>query len=160
MNRAIQRLIVVLGGMVLGSVVLATPASAAPPPISYQATVVATFTNSVGGTVLYRQGWHAGGSTGFGRDKVHNKHGITNDDIVAKVVNAPQQVLQDNQQTPGRWVHRKEALLVGLTGVTDRVWVRVVIEYHGWSGPGQHGVVTAYCEGYPGRCPEWVNRAF
>lgn len=133
----------------------------AAPPLSYQETVVEKFVNSSGGTVYYRQGWYEGGSRGFGRDKVHNKHGITSDHIVGAVVRNPQSVVQDDPVNfPGRWVHRREALLVGWTGVDERVVVRVIVDYHGWSGPGQLGVVTAYCEGYPGRCPEWVNRAF
>ena len=133
----------------------------AAPPISYQEVVVRKLVNSSGGEVVYRQGYYLGGSKGFGRDKVHNKHGITNDNIVAAVVREPQEAFQDDVDNfPGRWVHRREALLVGLTGVSDRVMVRVIIEYHGWTGPGQHGVVTAYCEGYPGKCPDWVNRAF
>lgn len=141
-------------------VMLATPTAAwAAPSIPYQALIVANFTNSLGGNVHYRRGWHEGGSTGFGRDKVHLKHGITNDDIVRKVVREPQQAFRDSPSQPGRWVHRKEALLIGFSGVTDRVTVRVIIEYHGWQGPGQMGIVTAYCEGYV-VCPSWVNRAF
>lgn len=34
--------------------------------------------------------------------------------------------------------------LGGCTEV-EKVTVRVVVDYHGWSGPGQFGVVTAYC---------------
>jgi hypothetical protein len=131
------------------------------PPISYQEVVVRKLVNSSGGEVLYRQGYYLGGSKGFGRDKVHNKHGITSDHVVAAVVREPQDVFQDDVANfPGRWAHRREALLVGWTGVTDRVFVRVIVDYHGWNGPGQLGVVTAYCEGYAGKCPEWVNRAF
>jgi hypothetical protein len=101
-----------------------------------------------------------GGSRGLGPEKVHRKHGITNDAMVAAVVREPQEAFQDDTADfPGRRVHRREALLMGWTGVTDRAVVRVVVEYHGWSGPGQLGVVTAYCEGSPGPCPEWGNRA-
>lgn len=110
---------VVLIGVVFGSMILVTTPASAAPPIADQATVIATFTNSVGGDVVYRRGWCGGGSTGFGRDKIHGKHGITNDSIIGKVVNAPQTVEQDDPKAPGRWVHRKEALLIGLAGVTD-----------------------------------------
>lgn len=57
-------------------------------------------------------------------------------------------------------MYEKEALLLGLFSVEDRVTVRVVVEYGGWVGPGQLGVVTGYCVGYIGKCPGWVNTAF
>jgi hypothetical protein len=121
------------------------------------AVVVENFVNPAGETVAYRRGWHAGGSTGFGYDKVSRKHAITNVQIVHSVVRHPPVV---RQETPTRWVHEKEALLVGLAGPSQSVVVRVVIEYGDWAGPGQMGVVTAYCVGIQGKCPEWVNRAF
>jgi hypothetical protein len=128
-----------------------------PPPISYQEAVVENLTNSAGGTVVYRRGWHAGGGTGFGYDKISRKHNINNVQVVRAVVRYPQVIRQETQT---RWVHEKQALLMGLGGVSQTLMVRVVIEYGGWAGPGQHGVVTAYCVGIQGRCPDWVNRAF
>jgi hypothetical protein len=154
--------VLVLGLVALSALlVLQAPASAAP-SITYQATVMATLQNDRGGSVYYRRGYWEGGSRGFGRDKVHGKHGITNDSIVAEVVRAPQDVYADDwRDPPVRYVYRKEALLIGLFGrVDDRVRVRVVVDHHAWSEPGQFGVVTAYCEGYQGTCPGWVNRAF
>ena len=120
-----------------------------------------TFTNSAGGSVYYRRGYFIGGGSGFGRDKIHLKHGITNDETSRKVVGEPQEIVQDQPEIyPARWVHRKEALLVGPFSPPESLVVRVVIDYRGWSGPGQFGIVTAYCEGYPGPCPDWINHAF
>lgn len=152
------RAFIVLLGVLLIVGLLVTPASAAaPPPISYQQEVVARLENSAGGIVLFRRGWHLGGSSGFGFDKIFHKHGITNKEIVRAVVRYPQIV---RRETATRWVHEKQALLIGIGGVSQTLLVRVVIEYGGWMGPGQHGVVTAYCVGIRGRCPDWVNRAF
>lgn len=149
---------VVLTVVLVNLALLVSPAAAADaPPISYQQDVVARLENSAGGVVLLRRGWQLGGSSGFGFDKIFHKHGITNTQIVRAVVRYPQDV---RRETPTRWVHEKQALLIGLGGVSQTLSVRVVIEYGGWTGPGQHGVVTAYCVGIRGRCPEWVNRAF
>ena len=88
------------GGRVLVLALLLLVADAgsayAAPPISYQEVVVRKLVNSSGGEVLYRQGYYQGGSRGFGRDKVHNKHGITKDNIVAAVVRHPQEAFQDD----------------------------------------------------------------
>lgn len=155
---SVLRSALVLVVMIPTLALLSLPApAAAPPPINYQQQIVASFTNPTGGSVLYRRGWHGGGSTGFGYDKVVHKHGITNNQIVRAAVRYPQVV---RQETTSRWVHEKQALLMGFGGVSQTVIVRVVIEYHGWQGPGQMGVVTAYCVGIRGKCPEWVNRAF
>jgi hypothetical protein len=82
--------------------------------------------NSAGDEVMLRRGWHAGGSTGFGIAKISEKHGITNAQIVRAVVQFPQVT---RQETPSRWVHEKQALLMGITGVSQTLTVRVVIEY-------------------------------
>jgi hypothetical protein len=139
-------------GLMILTTFIAAPAHAKPkpPPISHQEVVIDQFTNPGGGPVLYRQGWHAGGSTGFGYDKIVHKHGITNNEIIRAVVQFPHTTRQEGVT---RWVHEKEALLIGLTGVNQSLMVRVVIEYGTWAGPGQMGVVTAYCVGIPGQCP-------
>jgi hypothetical protein len=109
----------------------------------------------LGGDVPLRRGT----PRGFGHEKIVQKHGITNIDVVRAVVRAPQ-VARNEPPGSGTWVHEKEAVLVGFGGVKERLPVRVAINYHGWQGPGPQGVVTAYCVGYNPRCPEWVNRAF
>ena len=137
------------------------------PPVSYQAYVRKVFTNSVGGPVFYRRGfWYAETDRGFGFDKVFWKHNIKNDQVVAAVVRGPMEV---RNQALGRWAHRGEfarrvCKLSGCT-VSERVWVRVAIDYNPfWGAPksGMRGVVTAYCEfgkAWP-RCPEWINQVF
>ena len=146
--------LVMLASLELGAQALAAPP---PPPISYQQGVVQTLVDKNGAEVLLRRGWHLGGSTGFGWDKIHFKHGIEHPEIVAAVLRSPQ---VDRQEGANRWVYEKEALLMGLFTVEDRVTVRVVVEYGGWVGPGRLGVVTGYCVGYLGKCPSWVNTAF
>lgn len=83
------------------------------------------------------------------------KHRITNNAVVGAVVRSPQHIRQEDDY----WVHEKQAILYGFFTGSQELTVRVVINYSSWEGPGQHGVVTAYCVGYL-VCPEWVNTAF
>lgn len=71
-----------------------TSTASAAPPISYQQTVVATLTNSVGDTVPLRRGyWLASSpSSGFGWDKVYHKHRITNIGVIRYIVRNPDKV--------------------------------------------------------------------
>lgn len=141
------------------SIAVAQPA---PPPVDYQAEVVATMPNSVGDPVLYRRGWWYAETPnkGFGFDKVFHKHNITNDDVVRYVVGGPIKVENAGN---GRWIHwgsfdRRDCGLTGCT-VLETVGVKVVIDYSNWGlAPerGMLGINTAYCEGYV-RCPDWVN---
>ncbi|MFC5141551.1 hypothetical protein ACFPK1_25160 [Actinomycetospora rhizophila] len=57
-------------------------------------------------------------------------------------------------------MHEKDAILTRLFGDSETVTVRVVLNYGGWSGEGPQGVVTAYCVGFMGPCPDWINQAF
>lgn len=126
------------------------------PPIGQQEEILEIFASPQGTEVPYRRGWYLGGSAGFGYDKVVAKHGITNNAVVGAVVRSPQRI-----RLEGRfWVHEKEAILFRFFGESESVTVRVVINYTGWEGRGRHGVVTAYCFGYDGLCPEWINSAF
>lgn len=143
------------------SVPMAPPVSAAPapPPISYQEHVVSRLTNSAGDEVVYRRGYwfreNSGG--GFGYDKVFHKHNITAIYPVSFVVRSPRVV---REESPGVWVHERQFCQTGNGHAycvnSDRVTIRVVISYNGWTGPGQHGVKTAYCIGMI-RCPDWVS---
>lgn len=125
------------------------------PPVEQQAEIIEILANSNGDQVLYRRGYYGGGSRGFGYEKVTKKHGITSNSVVSAVVRSPQEVRFED----GYWVHEKEAILYGLFTESQSLTVRVVINYGSWEGPGQHGLVTAYCVGYL-VCPDWVNTAF
>lgn len=150
--------VVVAIALAVGLMAATTAAAApAPPSIDYQARVVETFVDANGNVVPYRQGWHAGGSTGFGYDKVAGKHKITNSNVLAATIRSPQEARREGD---GRWVYEKTAILYGFFTVSDQTTVRVVVSYGSWQGPDAQGVVTAYCVGYVGPCPEWVDRAF
>ena len=157
-HRGLQRVAVCTIVLVAICAALAPEASADPPrpPVDQQAEIVDTFTNNLGSPVFYRRGYYGGGSRGFGYEKTTKKHGITSNSVVGAVVRSPQSVRQEDD---GYWVHEKQAVLYGLFTEAQVVTIRVVINYSSWEGPGQHGVVTAYCVGYL-VCPEWVNTAF
>lgn len=135
------------------------------PPIPAQAEVVRTFKNGLGEDAVLRRGyWSATNPNGgFGSEKILNKHRITNLDVVESIVRNPDFV---TQQSNGRFAHSSIARLFECEGSGGCIEVRsvralVIIDYNGWAGPGQFGVVTSYCEN-PDRawaCPDYVNIA-
>ena len=134
------------------------------PPIPVQAEVVRTFNNGLGEDVVLRRGYWSPSDPngGFGFEKILNKHAITNLDVVESIVRNPDFV---TQQSNGRFAHSSIARLFECDGggciEARSVRVLAIIDYHGWAGPGQFGVVTAYCEN-PDRawaCPDYVNTA-
>ncbi|WP_433276703.1 hypothetical protein ACQPZA_35280 [Pseudonocardia xinjiangensis] len=134
------------------------------PPIPAQAEVVRTFKNGLGEDVVLRRGYWSGDNPngGFGYEKILNKHRITNLDVVASIVRNPDYV---TRQSNGRFAHSSIARLFRCDGSgcieTSSVRVLVIIDYHAWTGPGQFGVVTAYCENRDNAwaCPDYVNTA-
>lgn len=135
-----------------------------PPSVDYQAQVVETFKNSVGGDVLYRRGWWytERPNDGFGFDKVYHKHNIKDNQIVGAVVRNPGTT---EDAGGGRWVHTgvwqwRQCDVNGNCVVKDQRTVRVVIDYAPWGlapDRGQLGINTAYCQGDL-QCPEWINQ--
>lgn len=87
MRSFLVAVLVMVASLVMGGQALAAPP---PPPISYQQDVVQVLPDKNGAEVLLRRGWHLGGSTGFGWDKIHFKHGIEHAEIVAAVLRSPQ----------------------------------------------------------------------
>lgn len=154
-----HQLFIVLIFTIATGLTTATTASAAPSPpsIDYQTGIVDTFVDANGTAIPYRQGWHAGGSTGFGYDKVTGKHKILNRNVLAATIRSPQET---RIESDGKWIYEKEAILYGFFTVADQTTIRVVVNPAGWQGPDVQGVVTAYCVGYAGPCPEWVDQAF
>lgn len=145
---------------------LLLPASASAqvaPSISTQQQIVATFRNTLDESVVLRRGFwsSANPNSGFGYEKIVGKHRITNLGVIRQILAHPDAV---TPQGGGRYAHdsrsRRFVCRPGCVEVQSVV-VRVVIDYHGWSGPGQFGVVTAYCLN-PDKawaCPAYVNAA-
>lgn len=42
--------------------------------------------------------------------------------------------------------------------VVRTVWVRTIVDFRSYQGD-KYGVVTAYCEGIDGKCPDFVKNA-
>lgn len=136
----------------------------AAPPLTVQEEVVKTFKNGSGQDVVLRRGyWSASApNAGFGHEKIVNKHGITDLGVLESIVRSPDSV---QQQGNGRFRHTSAARQVNCTLAGCReiqsVPVNVIIDYGEWAGPGQFGIVTAYCDN-PDRawaCPSFVNQA-
>lgn len=134
-----------------------------PPPVDYQAQVVATFNSSVG-EVLYRRGWWYAetANQGFGFDKIYHKHNIKDKNIVGAVVQNPGTT---SDEGGGRYVYTgawqwRQCDVDGNCVVKDQRTVRVVVDYAPWSlapARGMLGINTAYCQGDL-QCPEWINQ--
>jgi hypothetical protein len=164
-HRSYVRLTIILCATVVALVGLpAVSYAQVAPPLPVQAEVVRTFKNGLGEDVVLRRGyWSAAApNAGFGAEKILNKHRITNLDVVESIIRNPDFV---TQQSNGRFAHSSMARLFecdsGGCIVVKSVRVLVIIDYHGWAGPGQFGVVTAYCEN-PDKawaCPDYVNTA-
>ncbi|WP_143517216.1 hypothetical protein [Pseudonocardia sp. MH-G8] len=136
----------------------------APPPVSIQGEVMKTWEDGRGNDVVLRRGYWSAGKprAGFGYEKILNKHGITDLGVVESIVRRPDSV---ESQVNGRIAHTSAArqfkcYITGCT-VVQSVPVIVIIDYGEWAGPGQFGVVTAYCDNADGswRCPDFVNAA-
>ncbi len=134
-----------------------------PPPMAYQNEILQMFTDQHYRLVPYRRGyWYPEQpNTGFGTDKVRNKHNITDSRILVNVIRQPGSARHqdaDRWQLRGYWQHRKCDARHNCSQV-EGVTVLVIVDYDPPEGSGEAqpvGVVTAYCEGMI-RCPDWLN---
>lgn len=140
-------------------------AAAPPPPVSYQEYVVQVCKNTLNENVYFRRGWWFTDqpNAGFGFDKIYHKHNIRVRDRICRTVREPTKV--EPAGGPGGWAHERIFgefdCRRGRPGcaLVRSVVIRVIINYHGWFGPGQQGIVTAYCKYLDKRprCDEWIN---
>lgn len=152
----------ILVGLLTALLIVALPARAFadPPSFEEQGSVVDTFENSVGEIVFLRRGWWGGpvDDRGFGFTKAFVKHNIKNNNVIRKAVREPARV---EHLYGGTWKHERDVGLYEDGRLAEVRTVRVLINYWGWGGVGQQGVVTVYClnpdKSWP--CPEWINEA-
>jgi hypothetical protein len=106
-------------------------------------------------TIAYRRGYYIPPDDGFGHVKVLQKHNMYTP-VVAFIVGGP-----NHEHTSGK-AGRAYAYAAHI--VNGRL-LEVVQLWAGYdtrpvSPPNRSfGIVTAYCQGYQGKCPQWVNQA-
>ncbi|WP_018505844.1 hypothetical protein [Parafrankia discariae] len=149
--------------LALATLMLPSPASAAPKSPDPRYAVVASWTASTGDTVYLRQGsWN--GTNGWGYAKVTAYHNL-NEAAVRATTLYPKVVRELGPttrrfETPvqhvscrGKWIFRS-------CKVTETVTVMVAVDFRRFKqGGGSFGVVTAFCDGYTPKCPDWVKDA-
>lgn len=106
-------------------------------------------------TIAYRRGYYIPPNEGFGHTKVLNKHNMYTP-VVAFIVAGPNN--SHTSGTAGRAYAYANHFVNGRLVEVVQLWAgydtRVV------SQPNRSfGIVTAYCQGYQGLCPQWVNQA-
>lgn len=148
--------VVVAASAVVG---LPSVAHAAPPPFDYQKGLVGNFTDAGGRPVLLRRGHYVGGG-GFGWDKIYHKHGITNPNLVEKIIKNPNGGSPEGTARVYRgFAQRFSCDFSNRCTDVERIPLKAVVEFREDSnlGPGQKGVITAYCDYGRPDCPSWVN---
>jgi hypothetical protein len=135
---------------------LAADAITAAPPGSYDiiATLKCQCYNGQK-TIAYRRGYYIPPNTGFGHEKVLEKHNMYTP-VVAFIVAGPH-----NSHTNGTAgqayayaYHFVNGKLVAQIKILAAYDTRFIGSTH-----RSFGIVTAYCVGYVGACPQWVNQA-
>lgn len=144
-------------------IVLTAPAASAS-----GATIVATYHDADGRTVIYRSGTY-NGSTGFGWQKVYQRHNIGSYNAIGFIAHNPDGgVPQGSDRVYMAYANK---LLCNAThtdcDVVDSLPVKLVVNYakvstyYGVTINGVLGVKTAYCINDDGalKCPDWVSPA-
>jgi hypothetical protein len=106
-------------------------------------------------TIAYRRGYYVPPDTGFGHVKVLDKHNMYTP-VVAFIVVGPHNshVSGTKGQAYAYAYHFVNGVLVQQLKILAAYDTRVV------SSPNRSfGIVTAYCVGIAGACPQWVNQA-
>lgn len=91
--------------------------------------------------------------------KIQTKHNLTVD-VVKTVTKRATSILAAGSGTNYAYYLMAHEVTCYLWGckVTNSVNVRVLVDYRKY-GTQTYGVVTAYCEGVSGRCPDYVKNA-
>jgi len=153
---------IVLGFLLSTSSAAASPtaaslvaAPAAAPPGAYRiiATLPCKCYNGQK-AIAYRAGYYIPPSTGFGRAKVLLKHNMYKK-VVAFIVKAPNHT--HGTGTGGlahAWaVHIVDGEVVQILKIFAKYDTRHLRDNRSF------GIVTAWCDGIQGKCPQWVNQA-
>lgn len=132
---------------------------AAAPSGSY--TVAMTWTARDGAAMLMRRGYYNSTTgAGFGWAKVYNKHNITGSTLKKAMTQYDSRYLQSGT----KWNYWKKVALLScnpLTGcyVKDTKSLVFAYDFRKLTTDNRHfGIVTGYCYGIDGKCPDWVNR--
>ncbi|PZT69278.1 hypothetical protein DN402_20050 [Streptomyces sp. SW4] len=120
-----------------------------------------------GWDAVMRQGWWNGANGGFGMTKIDQKHNLSLDAVKATTMYPRPGPSGKEQIGPSTYNYRTEALRVQCSGwwifrtcrVTEVMTVRAGIDYRKLDDGKSFGAVTAFCEGVPGRCPDWVRNS-
>jgi len=104
--------------------------------------------------IAYRYGYYIPPSTGFGRAKVLEKHNMYKP-VVAFIVNA------QNHEHTGGTSYRAHAWAVHIVNGQIQQVLKIFATYdvRHLSDNRSFGIVTAWCDGIQGACPQWVNEA-
>jgi hypothetical protein len=147
----------------------AVPAKPTPPPDAD--TIEAEWKDVDGWDTVIRLGWWAGGTStkGFGVRKIDQKHNLSIADVKATTMYPRPIGGKVRIPNTNRYEYRTDVLHIQCSGwwifkSCRPVGVQTVLAAVDFTNPykGQHkpfGVVTTYCEGIQGRCPDWVRNA-
>jgi hypothetical protein len=104
--------------------------------------------------IAYRVGYYIPPSTGFGHTKVLDKHNMYTP-IVAFIVKGP-----NNSHTSGTSGEAYAYAAHIVDGQIEQV-LKILAKYDTRKLSDNHsfGIVTAWCDGIQGKCPQWVNEA-
>jgi hypothetical protein len=104
--------------------------------------------------IAYRDGYYTPPDTGFGRAKVLGKHNMYKP-VVAFIVNA-----RNHKPTGGKSFSAHAFAVHLVNGQVQRV-LKIFAKYDERKLDDNHafGIITAWCDGIQGACPQWVNEA-
>lgn len=116
--------------------------------------------------LVIRNGWWSGADAGFGLTKVTGKHNLTLRAVRA-TTKYPRPVGGKTHISGSKYEYRTDVLHVECSGVwifkrckvTDRKTILVAADFRQITDGKPFGVVTAYCEGVSGKCPDWVKNS-
>lgn len=136
--------------------------AAATPPEAYLR--VTSWYDSRGLEVVLRRGYYIPPSTGFGLQKIILKHNLNTEAV--RSATARTNRIQPGQGTSVAYYHDVyliECRNVGPIRQCFRKDAKTVITQADFRKIGSKqepfGVVTAWCDGIPGACPNWVAQA-
>lgn len=121
-------------------------------------TIVSQLTYSGTGNLPLRYGnWSEQDDSGFGWIKIFNKHNITLGAAIEYVSRSP------NRHHTGGTTYEHEAYANEVTcshnrcKLTDQIKVVLKLDERELRDGHRFGVVTQYCQGVQGKCPDWVT---
>lgn len=148
------------------SVLTAGIALAGPAQAATGSDVLGTYHDAAGRTVYYRNGtWN--GSTGFGWQKISQKHKITSYNAIGFIAHNPDGGTAQGTDRLYMAYANEMTCTAGHCVGTDSIPVKLVVSYanvvsyYGVTINGTLGVKTAYCvnDDNANDCPSWVNGA-